>query len=166
MTDRQVNNFLNAARIASNTDVAAAQTVANQIDQRHIMIPIQVVTTSLTAAATYRYVGFVADRAYNLISARIIPAAAITAVGTSFLTWNIVWNNDAGGADTTAATLSVNTTSLVANQSFPLVVTAANAAIASGKQVDVLIGFAGAGAVVPAGTANAPYVIDMVVQEV
>lgn len=164
LTDRAAANLLNAARIASNQDIASPATVANQMDQRHVMLSAQVVVTALTAGSTYRFCGFVADRAYKVISARVITPAAITANGTtSYVTFAVVANNDAGGADTTLATLAVQTTSTVANQSTALVVQTTNA-VASGQQVDMLINPVGETA--PAGTANAPYVIDLVVQEV
>lgn len=165
LTDRAAFTLLDAARIGSNSDVASPNTVANQVHQRHVMLPIHVVTTALTAGSTFRFVGWVADRAYKVISARMIPAAAITAVSTNAVTYNVVANNDAGGADTVLATLQVSVTSLVANQSFPMVVQSTNT-IASGQQVDALVGTAGTGGATPAGTANAPYVIDVVVQEV
>jgi hypothetical protein len=129
------------------------------------MIPVQVVVTALTAATTFRFCGFVADRLIQVRSVRLIPAAAQTANGTNFANWTVVANNDAGGADTTLATLAVSTTSLVANQSTPLVVQSTNT-VASGQQVDVLVAPTGTGAATNAGTGNAPYVIDIVYQEI
>lgn len=165
LTDRAANNKLAAARVASNVDVANPTALSNQLDQRHAMIPVVVVTTALTAATTFRYVGFVADRLIQVISARLIPVAAQTANSTNYANWSVVANNDAGGADTTLATLAVSTTSLVANQSTPLVVQATNT-VAAGQQVDVLIFATGTGAATNAGTANAPYMLDIVYQEI
>lgn len=163
LTDRAAANKLAAARIASNIDVAAAQAVADQCDQRHMTMQFQVVVTALTAAATYRFYGFVADRAYKVIAARYVGPAAITANASNYLTVNVVANNDQGGADTTLATLAISTTSTVASQSTALTVQSTNT-IAANQQVDLVLGFNASGAAVPGNIA--PYVVDLVVQEV
>lgn len=167
LSDRTVNNLLAAARVASNTDVAAAQAMANQLDQRHVMLQAQVVVTALTAGVTYRFCGFVADRAYKVISARFMGPSLLTASVTNYPTINVVANNDAGGTDTILASLAVTTTATAANQSTALVVTSTNT-IASAQQVDLVLGYGGSGGAFNASAAggNPPYVVDLVVQEV
>lgn len=164
LTDRTANCQLNAARVASNVDISNPQTLAAQVDQRHIPITAMAIA-SLTAGATYRFYGFVADRAYQVISARVIAGSAITAAATSFVTVNVVSNNDAGGADTILATYACSTTALTAGQSTPLVVQSTNT-VASGSQVDLVFGYASSGAAINFASGGPAYVVDLVVQEV
>jgi hypothetical protein len=168
LTDRGANMLLNQGRVASNVDIANPQLLVQQLDQRHMTIQVLVATTALTAGVTYRFNGWVADRAYQVISARFISTSTITPSSTSYVSINLVSNNDAGGADTYLAVLKNVTTSLLANQSQALTVqgvgTSTGNTIAAGQQVDMLFGFAAAGQIFPTGTGL--YVLDVVVQEV
>jgi hypothetical protein len=168
LTDRSANKQLNAARVASNVDIANPALLANQLDQRHQVISVLVATTALTAGVTYRFAGWVADRAYQVISARFISPVTLTPSTTSYVSINLVVNNDAAGADTYLAVLNDTTTTLAAFQSQALTVqgvgTSTGNTIAAGQQVDMLFGFAAAGQVFTSGTS--PYVLDVVVQEV
>ena len=167
LSDRSVNALLNQARVASNTDVANPVTLAAALDQRHIMIPA-VMTATLAASATYRYIGWVADRNYKVISAKFISPMQVTFLVTTPAAVNLVVNPDNGGGvaatnDTLLAQLLINTTTVNTYQSVALTVQSNNT-IAATQRVDVVL-YAGNtfNACVPAG---APYVVDVLVQEV
>lgn len=169
LTDRTANNLLNAARVASNVDIAAPAALANQLDQRHMILPMYL-TVNLATGATYRFAGFVADRAYRVISARLVSPSVITAYSTvaSAVAFNVVANADTSGgsADTTLAQLLVTTTTVATYASQALSVQSSTSTIASGQRVDLLVY---AGQLLQAQTtANGlqPYVVDVVVQEV
>ena len=166
LTDRAANAALNSARVASNVDIANPNALANQLDQRHVQLPVYL-TGNLTASVTYRYAQFVADRAYKVISARLISPMPITAQATtsSAVVFDVVANNDANGADTILAQLLITTTAVGTFASQPLVVQGTNT-INSGQQVDLLV-WTGTAVNVPATVSGfQPYIVDMVVQEV
>lgn len=170
LTDRTVNALLNQARIASNTDVANAPTLAAALDQRHVMIPMAM-TTTLAASATYRVMGWVADRNYKVISARFISPMPITFLngGTPPAAVNVVVNPDNGGGvlatnDTLLAQLLINTTTVGTFQSVALTVQSNNT-IAATQRVDMVI-YAGSTFNAATPVVGCPYMIDLVVQEV
>ena len=171
LTDRNVNQLLNQARVASNTDIANAATLSNQLDQRHVMLSMYV-TQSITYSQTLRYAGWVADRAYKVISARLISPMPLTAFATvaQAISFMVNANNDANGADTILAQLQITTTSVGTFASQPLVVSASNT-VAANQQVDLVV-FTGntnltsAISLPPVTLGLQPYVVDVVVQEV
>lgn len=171
LTDRNANQLLAQARIASNTDIASAAVVSNQLDQRHVLLSMYV-TQSITYSQTLRYAGWVADRAYKVISARLISPMPLTAYATvaQAISFMVNANNDATGADTILAQLQITTTSVGTFASQPLVVTASNT-VAAAQQVDLVV-FTGntnltsAISLPPVTLGLQPYVVDVVVQEV
>lgn len=171
LTDRNANQLLSQARVASNTDIANAATLSNQLDQRHVMLSMYV-TQSITYSQTLRYAGWVADRAYKVISARLISPMPLTAFATvaQAISFMVNANNDANGADTILAQLQITTTSVGTFASQPLVVSASNT-VAANQQVDLVV-FTGntnltsAISLPPVTLGLQPYVVDVVVQEV
>lgn len=165
LTDRTNNLLLNQARVASNVDIAAPATLVAQLDQRHITLSATTAGT-LTAQATYRFYGFVADRAYKVISARFIPPFLLTASVTNYATINVNVNADTTVNETVLATYSNINSNLTANQSIALTVQSANV-IASGQRVDLVFGYGGTGQAFNATVVSgSTYVVDLVVQEV
>ena len=172
-TDRASNAALNQARVASNVDIANPATLANQLDQRHIMIPAVMIAV-LPASVTYRYTGWVADRNYKLISARFISPMTITFIPTATTNVspavNIVTNADVAGggvaatADTLIAQLLINLTTVATYASVAMTVQATNT-IASGQRVDMLLYTAGTFNA-PTAATGCPYLVDLLVQEV
>ena len=171
LTDRNANQLLAQARIASNTDIANAATLSNQLDQRHVMLSMYV-SQSITYSQTLRYAGWVADRAYKVISARLISPMPLTAFATvaQAISFMVNANNDANGADTILAQLQITTTTVGTFASQPLVVSASNT-VAANQQVDLVV-FTGntnltsAISLPPVTLGLQPYVVDVVVQEV
>lgn len=172
-TDRNANQLLNQARVASNTDIANPALLSNQLDQRHVMLSMYV-TQSITYSQTLRYAGWVADRAYKVISARLISPMPLTAFATvaQAISFMVNANSDASGAggDTILAQLQITTTSVGTFASQPLVVSASNT-VAANQQVDLVV-FTGntnltsAISLPPVTLGLQPYVVDVVVQEV
>jgi hypothetical protein len=171
LTDRNANQLLNKARVASNVDIANADLLSNQLDQRHVYMSMSV-SQSITYSQTLRYAQFVADRAYKVISARLISPMPITAFSTvaSAVSFMVVANNDANGADTILAQLQIATTTVQTFASQALVVTASNT-VASTQQVDLVVwtgntNLTSAISLPPVTGGIQPYVVDLVVQEV
>ena len=161
LTDRAVNNALAAARINSNADLSsstAAQTVANQCDQRIHTYPL-FSSVAGTAATTYNFQLARTDRLLKPIEVRILPGGALTASDTNYDTITFYFNNDAGGANTnfalaaTSATVSVPTGSWVQGNSvlIPLVSSPPN--IPAASSIGVSFVATGTGVSIPLYTA-------------
>lgn len=155
LSDRVVNNLLNAARVASNTDVANPTKLANQVDQRLIVTIGPLAAT--TAGTDYTYSMCVFDRPVNIVSARVIPGGSLTADATNFTTVAVQFNNDGGGTATTLAnattkpTANGGTGNWSANQSIALTL-ASTVAVSANSQLQASLTHSGTGVAVPAQT--------------
>lgn len=113
-------------------------------------------------AATSTSTAFTFDNSvpnrFRVDSCKIIPHASLTASNADNATLQLVANNGNGGSDTVIATINTATTAgggsgnWTADIGVALTVTAANAVVASGSQVQLRITKSGAAVVVPAGS--------------
>ncbi len=95
---------------------------------------------------------------FRVDAVKYVPHAALTAHNTNLATLKLVSNNGGGGADTVIAT--INTAAAAAGGSgnwtadigVALAVTAANAVVTSGSQLQLKITKGGAAVIVPAGS--------------
>lgn len=96
------------------------------------------------------------DARFRVDSAVFVPHAALTADDANYGTIALVYNDGAGGADTTVATLSTTITGGTGNWTAfvgeALTITAANAVVATGKQLAVKFTKTGTGVAIPAGS--------------
>lgn len=111
--------------------------------------------TSTTSAYTLDY--SVPTR-FRVDAVKYVPHATLTADNTNLATLALVANNGNGGADTTIATINTAATAgggsgnWSADVGVALTVTAANAVVTSGSQLQLRITKGGAAVVVPAGS--------------
>ncbi len=96
---------------------------------------------------------------FRVDSVKFVPHAAVTAENTNNATFALVSNNGNGGSDTTIATINTATTAgggsgnLTADIGLAITITAANAVVSSGSQLQIKTTKAGAGGLsLPAGS--------------
>jgi hypothetical protein len=82
-----------------------------------------------------RNFGFGAPVRFKATAVRIRPSAALTANGTNFKTFNLKYDDGAGGSVTTVATVDTSAVSWTAHVPVLLAITAANAVIPAGSQL-------------------------------
>lgn len=80
------------------------------------------------------------------------PDAAVTANGTNFGTLTLSFDDGAGGAATSVASVDTSAVSWVAGTRVTFTITAANALVASGKQLKLVKTHGGTGVVMARGT--------------
>lgn len=88
---------------------------------------------------------------FQLVTARYLPGVAITANGTNYATFNVLYDDAAGGGNTTMATANTSAVSAVAETPYTITVTAANAVAPAGSQLMVQKAVSGTGVVVGPG---------------
>jgi hypothetical protein len=115
------------------------------------------------AAATAASFGLdpVTDVDFKVTSVRFTPGAALTSDDTNYATLSLVYNNGAGGSDTVVATATTKTSggggtgNWTADTPVTIAITAANAVVPAGSNLQFKIAKTGTGVVVPAGGAHA-----------
>jgi hypothetical protein len=132
---------LNAAPIAGDTLADQAnnlETLANQVNQRVAFVAKPAVDA---ATGTAHYLPFlVADRAIRIISAKVLPAATTNTGGTNasnYATISLIYNDGAGGANTTVGSVGTNATALTVGVPASVSLNASNVDIASGKMLAI-----------------------------
>lgn len=108
----------------------------------------RVVKSGADAAAgtAYRFVLDPSTATAALVqSASVVVDTAVTANATNFATIALVYNDGAGGADTTIGTLDTSTTGFTAKVARTLTLTAANVLIPASRQVEWVVTKANAG---------------------
>lgn len=146
-TDTNIATLEEAGWLGTVLGSPGALNEANKQRQRFITaVPLLAVEAS---AATATDVGFFrAERALVLIAARIYPLTALTADASNYATVTITYDDDAGGSDTTLATIVTSTVSWTANRSVAFSV-ATDASVPSGSLVHFITAKTGTGVVVP-----------------
>lgn len=135
---------------------SAAQTVIdNFVKVRYSAHKMADAATS--TSSTFTFDNNVPNR-FRVDSCKIVPHASLTSNNTDLATLQLVANNGNGGSDTVIAAINTATTAgggsgnWTADIGVALTVTAANAVVSSGSQLQVKITKGGAAVVVPAGS--------------
>lgn len=157
--------FLKEAQYGQYGSTAAANPVnaVNQMHQR-MMDTLGPQSAATATTGTLYFAGWTTDRAIKVLSVKCMPGGALTANDTNYRTVQLVQNNDLGGADTTIASLTTQTTGTGGSgnwnggggaspiQSIAMPVTAANALVAAGQSLQFKITSTGTGVAVPGST--------------
>lgn len=97
------------------------------------------------------------DFQVKFTSVRFTPGAALTSDDTNYATVSLVYNDGAGGGDTVVASATTKTSgsggtgSWVADTPVVIPITAANAVVPAGKNLQFKVAKTASGVVVPAG---------------
>jgi hypothetical protein len=95
---------------------------------------------------------------FRVDAVKYVPHASLTSDNTNLATLELVYNNGNGGSDTVIATINTATTAgggsgnWTADIGVALAVTAANAVVPAGSQVQLNVTKGGAAVIVPAGS--------------
>jgi hypothetical protein len=168
MSDRSNNALLNSARIASNTDIAAPNTVANQLDQRLLVVNTSPATTALNVQINYVWWMARFDRAIKVVDARIFPTANVASNATNYSVITLYSSPDNGTVYSSGAvvgTLNTGNIALTSYTSQALTLNSANVVLPT-VPVGQLLTFA----TLQNGGANAPNlsnaILEILYQEV
>jgi hypothetical protein len=107
--------------------------------------------TSTSSTFTFDYS---TPNRFRVDAVKVVPHAALTSENTNNATIALVYNNGNGGSDTTVATINTATTAAggsgdwTAGVGVAVTITAANAVVPSGSQLQVKITKNGAGAII------------------
>jgi len=129
MSDRSNNALLNSARVASNVDILLPNALANQIDQRLIVVDTSPAVTALNVQINYIWWMARFDRAIKVVDARIVPTANVASNGTNFSVINLWSSPDNGVVFSSGAlvgTLNTGNVALTSYISQALTLNAAN----------------------------------------
>jgi hypothetical protein len=137
--------------------LGALRTVANAllaVQQDAQRFDGVVIGAATTAGTTYTLPLCRLDRAMVIKDFRVLPGGAVALNASNYITAALVWNNDAGGGNTTIASASTVATSWALGTSVSLTTTTAltGTTIAAGTQIFVTITPTGTGVSIPAQT--------------
>lgn len=157
MSDRTLLTGLQvglSAPLSLATPAERSTSAVHKAEQR--LFSCWVLLAAEAAAATTTDQAFAYfERPVQLVSARYLPQAALTANDTNFATVAVAWNNDAGGALTTLASQTTKITggsgNWTANQSVNLPLAANPQSTAATFALHFTTTKTGTGVIVPAG---------------
>lgn len=114
----------------------------------------KVIDSNATYNSTYTFDDSLAV-GLRIRSCKFVPTEALVADNSNYADIDLVWNDGAGGADTTIASLNTKVTGTgnwVADIAESLTLDNAEVKVAAGSQLQVKITKQGSGVAVPAGT--------------
>lgn len=110
--------------------------------------------TDAAASTAYRIALDASLDFQTLISeCKVVANTTVASDPANYATIALVYNDGAGGADTTIATLDTSATALTAKVARSMAVTAANQVVPAGKQLEIVITKAGTGVALPSVSA-------------
>lgn len=145
-----------AKRLFGSLDSTGDTNVDNFVGKRRYRLSFM---ADATAGDTANLNFEVLDEQVLITSVKILPDANLTANGTNYKTFTLKYDDGAGGSATSIASVDTSAVSWVANQPVALAITAANALVASGKQLRMEITKAASGVATP----NMTFLIDALV---